>query len=370
MSASRCSWCARSACATSADWPSRCTSEIVSTPASSSSAAQSLSPSKPASTRSMRCSTEASRLRRGSVTCVCGAPFLLGARFCATCGRPVAEASAGERGRCRRRSERLSSLRSASRRRSGVLPGLRDTSPRNGRGRYAARGMRSGWVIRAAVALVVALAGAALAVAATDGRKRRSSARDRDRWLCNAPRVHHSPTSLRGRRRGRRRTGPPERTDGRSRSPRFHRPAAGVSPSRERRRPAHAGSRRWESSTPRSTPACIRGTGWCSPASMGPRPRRRAICSVRGGSPAPRRCVESSPETLVRCPGSATGDPDFVTAAEKTLHSPLRSFEAVDFPPTESDPSRSWSVHWKTTSRSYAPVCINTRERFTARSSR
>ncbi len=35
------------------------------------------------------------RLRRGSVTCVCGAPFLLGARFCATCGRPVAEASAG-----------------------------------------------------------------------------------------------------------------------------------------------------------------------------------------------------------------------------------------------------------------------------------
>ena len=35
------------------------------------------------------------RLRRRSVTCVCGAPFLLGARFCATCGRPVAEASAG-----------------------------------------------------------------------------------------------------------------------------------------------------------------------------------------------------------------------------------------------------------------------------------
>lgn len=35
------------------------------------------------------------RLRRGSVTCVCGAPFLLGARFCATCGRAVAEASAG-----------------------------------------------------------------------------------------------------------------------------------------------------------------------------------------------------------------------------------------------------------------------------------
>ena len=34
------------------------------------------------------------RLRRGSVTCVCGAPFLLGARFCATCGRPVAEAAA------------------------------------------------------------------------------------------------------------------------------------------------------------------------------------------------------------------------------------------------------------------------------------
>ncbi len=36
-----------------------------------------------------------SRLRRGSATCVCGAPFLLGARFCATCGRPMAEATAG-----------------------------------------------------------------------------------------------------------------------------------------------------------------------------------------------------------------------------------------------------------------------------------
>jgi hypothetical protein len=34
------------------------------------------------------------RLRRdGSSACVCGAPLLLGARFCATCGRP-AEASA------------------------------------------------------------------------------------------------------------------------------------------------------------------------------------------------------------------------------------------------------------------------------------
>jgi len=32
-----------------------------------------------------------SRLRRGTATCVCGAPFLLGARFCATCGRPMAE---------------------------------------------------------------------------------------------------------------------------------------------------------------------------------------------------------------------------------------------------------------------------------------
>ncbi len=36
-----------------------------------------------------------SRLRRGSATCACGAPFLLEARFCATCGRPVAEATAG-----------------------------------------------------------------------------------------------------------------------------------------------------------------------------------------------------------------------------------------------------------------------------------
>jgi hypothetical protein len=30
------------------------------------------------------------RLRReGATTCVCGAPLLLGARFCATCGRPA-----------------------------------------------------------------------------------------------------------------------------------------------------------------------------------------------------------------------------------------------------------------------------------------
>jgi hypothetical protein len=32
------------------------------------------------------------RLRRGGggAVCICGAPLLLGARFCATCGRPVA----------------------------------------------------------------------------------------------------------------------------------------------------------------------------------------------------------------------------------------------------------------------------------------
>jgi hypothetical protein len=36
------------------------------------------------------------RLRKKGVgaTCVCGAPFLVGARFCATCGRPAAEATA------------------------------------------------------------------------------------------------------------------------------------------------------------------------------------------------------------------------------------------------------------------------------------
>jgi hypothetical protein len=37
------------------------------------------------------------RLRRGgsgSAICVCGAPVLLGASFCATCGRPVGGASA------------------------------------------------------------------------------------------------------------------------------------------------------------------------------------------------------------------------------------------------------------------------------------
>jgi hypothetical protein len=36
------------------------------------------------------------RLRReGGALCVCGAPLLLGARFCATCGRPAGEARAG-----------------------------------------------------------------------------------------------------------------------------------------------------------------------------------------------------------------------------------------------------------------------------------
>ena len=38
------------------------------------------------------------KLLRGTATCVCGAPFLLGARFCATCGRSVAESSAGTSG--------------------------------------------------------------------------------------------------------------------------------------------------------------------------------------------------------------------------------------------------------------------------------
>jgi hypothetical protein len=36
------------------------------------------------------------RLRReGGALCVCGAPLLMGARFCATCGRPAGEARAG-----------------------------------------------------------------------------------------------------------------------------------------------------------------------------------------------------------------------------------------------------------------------------------
>ena len=36
------------------------------------------------------------RLRRdGSSACVCGAPLLLGARFCATCGRPAAASQHG-----------------------------------------------------------------------------------------------------------------------------------------------------------------------------------------------------------------------------------------------------------------------------------
>jgi hypothetical protein len=36
------------------------------------------------------------RLRRdGGATCVCGAPLLLGARFCATCGRPAGGSDRG-----------------------------------------------------------------------------------------------------------------------------------------------------------------------------------------------------------------------------------------------------------------------------------
>jgi hypothetical protein len=35
------------------------------------------------------------RLRQEGGLCVCGAPLLIGARFCATCGRPAGEARAG-----------------------------------------------------------------------------------------------------------------------------------------------------------------------------------------------------------------------------------------------------------------------------------
>src|SRR5919106_1221164 len=35
------------------------------------------------------------RMRESGGLCVCGAPLLLGARFCATCGRPAGEARAG-----------------------------------------------------------------------------------------------------------------------------------------------------------------------------------------------------------------------------------------------------------------------------------
>jgi hypothetical protein len=35
------------------------------------------------------------RLRREGALCACGAPLLIGARFCATCGRPASEARAG-----------------------------------------------------------------------------------------------------------------------------------------------------------------------------------------------------------------------------------------------------------------------------------
>lgn len=39
------------------------------------------------------------RLKRGGggAVCICGAPLLLGAHFCATCGRPVGEAPPGPR---------------------------------------------------------------------------------------------------------------------------------------------------------------------------------------------------------------------------------------------------------------------------------
>ncbi len=149
------------------------------------------------------------------------------------------------------------------------------------------------------------------------GRSDRAALRHRDRWLCDRPRVHHPPTSIRGRRRRRRglacRRG---RLDDCAR----HASADGRPPCR--RRASAEGRRtrarrRWGSSTPRSTPASIRATGWCSRGSMDPRPRRRAHYSLHAGSHALRQCAESSPDTARSLSGSATGDPDFVTRPKR-----------------------------------------------------
>ena len=102
----------------------------------------------------------------GGAVCICGAPILLGAKFCATCGRAT-----------RRRKRRGST--------DGIGRGGMTSCPRCGEplasgqeyclvcgarigdGRRGARSTSSGWVLRAAAAGVVAVLGAVLAVVAT-----------------------------------------------------------------------------------------------------------------------------------------------------------------------------------------------------------
>ena len=326
-------------CATSVDWLSRCTSAIASTRASSSSAAQSSSPSKPASTRSTPSSTERARLRRGSADLCLRRSLPAGSALLRNVRPPGRRGVGREPGRCRppvNGCPRCGGPVVAGQEyclECGVrLPGVGAVD--------AQRGMRSGWIIRALVAFAVALAGAALAVATTDGRSDGAALVTATGGFATAPCFRHAAASFRGwRGRHRGLAGRRGWLDDRARHASTDR-RHGVSPSLERRRPAHAGSPRWGSSTPRSTPACIRATGWCSRASTDPKPRRRAICSVRADSPVPQRSAESFPETS-RVVSIGDWRSRLCNRAEKSLHSPLRSFEAVDFPPTESDPSRS-----------------------------
>ena len=188
-------------------------------------------------------------------------------------------------------------------------------------------------VIRATLALVVAVAGAALAVAATDGGSDGAALVTATGGFATVPESTTLPPPSEDGAGATSRTGLQARTGGRSRLPRFHRRADAVSPSRERRKPANAGSRRWESSTPRSTPACIRVTGSSSRGSTDPRPRRRAICSLHAGSPARRPCVESFHDVARALSGSATGKPDFVDSTKRRYTPPCGASKQSIFRP-------------------------------------
>ena len=171
--------CVRSDCATSAASLSRCTSGIASMPGSSSSAAPSSSPSKPECTRSTPCSTA----RRSFVAAE--------AEPCAS----AAHRSSSERGSARRaaaRSERGTlEVRAPETGRVGMTTCPRCREPLASGQEYclacgarltdaalrSGSSLRSSWALRSLAAGVVALVGAAAAIAATgsDGGRPRPS---------------------------------------------------------------------------------------------------------------------------------------------------------------------------------------------------
>ena len=262
-------------------------------------------------------------------------------------------------------SERVQPLRSEPRARTGVLPRVWCATPRfrlarpsGGRGSRLgpSRTRRTRRRIRRCRRLPLRrpMTGATLRSSSPRPEdSRRSPSRRRSRRLQRAPPQALSP-------------GPRRRTVGRSRSRRFRRQRVAGLPSLVRIRPAGEASRRWASSTPRSTRASIPGTGSSSPGSTGPRPRRPASSSALGDSRAPPRCGESS-HRRTAVVSTATFGRDFVTSSERryTLSS------GASKPHFSASGVRSRTARgsfWKITSHSYALVCINTRERSTARS--